>query len=42
MTPKLALAGVGKTFDGNVALAPTTLAIQPGDFVSLVGPSGCG
>ena len=42
MTPKLGLAEIGKTFDTTVALAPTTLEIQPGEFVSLVGPSGCG
>ena len=41
-TPKLRIEGATKAFDGSVALAPTTLAIQPGEFVSFVGPSGCG
>ena len=38
---------VGKTYttrrgDDVVALAPTDLAIAPGEFVAVVGPSGCG
>ncbi len=41
-TPKLRVEGATKAFDGTVALAPTTLVLQPGEFVSLVGPSGCG
>jgi ABC-type branched-subunit amino acid transport system ATPase component len=41
-TPKLRVEGATKAFDGNVALAPTTIAIQPGEFISFVGPSGCG
>ena len=42
MTAKLAVNECTKTFGATVALAPTTLAIEPGEFVSLVGPSGCG
>jgi ABC-type nitrate/sulfonate/bicarbonate transport system ATPase subunit len=41
-TPKLRVEGATKAFDGSVALAPTTIAIQPGEFISFVGPSGCG
>jgi len=42
LTAKLAVNECTKTFGATVALAPTTLAIEPGEFVSLVGPSGCG
>ena len=42
MTAKLAVNECTKTFGPTVALASTTLAIEPGEFVSLVGPSGCG
>ena len=42
MTPKLAVEGAAKAFAGQEALAPTSLALAPGEFVSLVGPSGCG
>ncbi len=39
----LNLNKVEKTYrSGTIALAPTSLKIQPGEFVSLVGPSGCG
>jgi len=43
---KLRLSNVEMTFDTGsgpfVALAPTTLEVQAGSFVSLIGPSGCG
>ena len=39
---RLAVDGIAKSFAGREALAPTTLALAPGEFVSLVGPSGCG
>jgi ABC-type nitrate/sulfonate/bicarbonate transport system ATPase subunit len=42
VTAKLAVNECTKTFGPTIALAPTTLAIEPGEFVSLVGPSGCG
>src|SRR5580693_8583249 len=46
MSVKLRLDQVGMTFrTPNVAftaLAPVTLSISPGRFVSLIGPSGCG
>jgi ABC-type nitrate/sulfonate/bicarbonate transport system ATPase subunit len=46
LAPKLEVDGVSKEFTtpGGVfqALAPVTLAIPQGRFVSLIGPSGCG
>jgi ABC-type nitrate/sulfonate/bicarbonate transport system ATPase subunit len=33
---------VAKTFAGATVLAPTSLSIEEGSFVSIVGPSGCG
>jgi ABC-type nitrate/sulfonate/bicarbonate transport system ATPase subunit len=38
----LRLSDVGKVFDANVALSPTSLEIETGSFVAIVGPSGCG
>jgi NitT/TauT family transport system ATP-binding protein len=39
----LAFEGAAKTWpNGTVALAPTDLAVAPGEFVALLGPSGCG
>jgi ABC-type nitrate/sulfonate/bicarbonate transport system ATPase subunit len=44
--PKLRLENLSKTFSTDsgdfVALAPTSLDIPAGGFVSLIGPSGCG
>lgn len=41
--PALRLTAAAKTYpNGTVALAPATLDIGRGSFVSLVGPSGCG
>src|SRR5436853_947016 len=44
--PKLCVAGVSMTFQTPTgvfhALAPITLSIPQGRFVSLIGPSGCG
>jgi NitT/TauT family transport system ATP-binding protein len=46
MPAKLRLDQVGMTFKtpngAFLALAPITLTISPGRFVSLIGPSGCG
>ena len=40
---KLVLQGIGKSFGGVLpAVQDVTLALQPGEFVSLLGPSGCG
>jgi ABC-type nitrate/sulfonate/bicarbonate transport system ATPase subunit len=45
-TPKLRIDNVSMTFRTGAAeieaLAPVTLSISPGRFVSLIGPSGCG
>jgi NitT/TauT family transport system ATP-binding protein len=41
--PILRLDGIAKSYDDRgLALAETSLLVQPGEFVSLVGPSGCG
>ena len=41
--PAFRLIGAGKTYpNGTQALAPISLDIARGSFVSLVGPSGCG
>jgi NitT/TauT family transport system ATP-binding protein len=41
--PILRLRGVAKSYGARgLALAETSLEVQPGEFVSLVGPSGCG
>jgi NitT/TauT family transport system ATP-binding protein len=44
--PIIAIDHVGKIFDGGsgpvTALHDVSLAIAPGEFVSLIGPSGCG
>jgi NitT/TauT family transport system ATP-binding protein len=44
--PVIDVRGVGKTFTSRAgtteALCDITLAIAPGEFVSIIGPSGCG
>src|SRR5512138_3628563 len=45
--PALALEGITVTFvsrDGSryTAIRDTTLRVEPGEFVSVVGPTGCG
>jgi NitT/TauT family transport system ATP-binding protein len=44
--PIIQLEGVGKTFTSQAgsteALQDISLAIEPGEFVSIIGPSGCG
>ena len=44
---RLEIAAVGKVFGADTdapfeALRPLTIDIAPGEFVSVVGPSGCG
>ncbi len=39
---KLQIENVRHSFEGTPALAPTTLDVEEGAFVSIVGPSGCG
>ncbi len=39
---KLVLEGLGKRFGTAVAVSGVSLALVPGEFVSLLGPSGCG
>ena len=39
---KLHTENVQHSFEGTPALAPTTLDVEEGAFVSIVGPSGCG
>ena len=36
------LRAIGKSFDGHPAVVDVTLAVERGEFFSLVGPSGCG
>ena len=39
---KLELRGVCKSFDGVAAVKGLDLALRKGEFLSLLGPSGCG
>ncbi len=38
----IAVENVSKVYAGQIALAPTTLALVPGQTTVLIGPSGCG
>ena len=39
---EIALEGIRKSFDDAVALEEVSLAVEEGEFFTLVGPSGCG
>ena len=38
----ISVEDVSKTYNGQIALAPTTLTLTPGKTTVLIGPSGCG
>jgi ABC-type Fe3+/spermidine/putrescine transport system ATPase subunit len=40
--PKLELRGIAKSFDGSPALADVSLSVEQGEFLTLLGGSGCG
>ncbi|HZT17919.1 MAG TPA: ABC transporter ATP-binding protein [Dongiaceae bacterium] len=39
---RLALDGIAKSYGGTVVLRPTTLAVEDGEFLTVLGPSGSG
>jgi ABC-type Fe3+/spermidine/putrescine transport system ATPase subunit len=42
MAPKLAIRGLGKSFGDLQVLLGIDVAVERGEFIALVGPSGCG
>lgn len=40
--PRIRLEGVARKFGGNIAVYPTDLSVEPGEFVVILGPSGSG
>jgi len=42
VAPLLQASGVGKRFEGIVALADVTMHVDPGEFVAVIGPNGAG
>ncbi|MFM9108053.1 MAG: ABC transporter ATP-binding protein, partial [Chloroflexota bacterium] len=41
-SPAVRLDGISRAYDGAAVLRDVSLAVAPGEFVSIVGPSGCG
>lgn len=41
-TPPLRAHGLGRSYDGYIALGSFTFAVGPGEFVALIGPNGAG
>jgi spermidine/putrescine transport system ATP-binding protein len=41
-TPSVELRGISKSFGNVLAVDNISLAVQPGEFLTLLGPSGCG
>ena len=41
-TPLLSLRNIRKAFDGTHVLKGFDLDVQQGEFLTLLGPSGCG
>ena len=41
-TPKLVIDGLSKSYGAVIALKPTQLSVQSGEFLTLLGPSGSG
>lgn len=42
MSAKLDTIGIAKNYGETVALSPTDLSVQAGEFLTLLGPSGSG
>jgi ABC-2 type transport system ATP-binding protein len=40
--PVLSAHGLGRSYDGYIALGSFTFEVQPGEFVALIGPNGAG
>jgi ABC-type multidrug transport system ATPase subunit len=40
--PVLSAHGLGRSYDGYIALGSFTVEVQPGEFVALIGPNGAG
>src|SRR5215469_5539719 len=40
--PRLAVEGLGKSFDGRAAMAEVSFAVAEHEFVAVLGPSGAG